>query len=66
MWALGLAADAYLPFKEAGDIFSREVGDRLLHEIIAPGSERPMAESFEAYRGRKLDPKALAIHLGLV
>ncbi len=66
MWALGLAADAYLPFKEAGDIFSRVVGDRLLREIIAPGSERPMAESFEAYRGRKLDPKALAIHLALI
>ena len=66
MWALGLAADTYLPFKEEGDIFSRKVGQRLLDEIIAPGSKRPMEKSFEIYRGRKLDPKALAIHLGLI
>lgn len=66
MWALGLAADTYLSFKEDGDIFSRKVGQRLLDEIIAPGSERPMAESFEIFRGRKLDPKALAVHLGLL
>jgi oligopeptidase A len=66
MWALGLSADTFLSFKEEGDIFSRKVGQRLLDEIIAPGSERPMAESFEIFRGRKLDPKALALHLGLL
>jgi oligopeptidase A len=66
MWALGLSADTFLSFKEEGDIFSRKVGQRLLDEIIAPGSERPMAESFEIFRGRKLDPKALAVHLGLL
>jgi oligopeptidase A len=66
MWALGLAADTFLSFKEEGDIFSRRVGQRLLDEIIVPGSERPMAESFEIFRGRKLDPKALALHLGLL
>lgn len=66
MWALGLAADARRVFDESGDIFSREVGERFVKEVLAPGSSRPMAESFRAFRGRDLDPKALAIHLGLI
>lgn len=66
MWALGLAADARRVFDESGDIFSRAVGERFVKEVLAPGSSRPMAESFRAFRGRDLDPKALAIHLGLI
>ena len=66
MWALALAADAEQVFEEDGDIFSRTIGMRYLKEIIAPGSSRPMAVGFEAFRGRKLDPNALALHLGLV
>ncbi len=66
MWALGLAADSFLVFKENGDIFSRNIGMCFLSEVIAPGSSRPMAESFEKFRSRKLDPRALAIHLGLI
>ncbi len=65
-WALGLAADSFLKFKEVGDIFSRTVGMLYLNEVIAPGSSRPMSESFRKFRGRDLDPKALAIHLGLL
>jgi oligopeptidase A len=66
MWALALSADAYRVFLEVGDIFSREVGQRFLREVLARGSSRPIAESFRAFRGRELDPKALAIHLGLI
>jgi oligopeptidase A len=66
MWALGLAADARAVFDEAGDIFSRTVGERFVAEVLAPGSSRPMAESFRRFRGRDLDPDALAIHLGLL
>ena len=66
MWALGLSADAFSVFKEAGDIFSRTVGMSYLDSIIVPGSSRPMAESFEEFRGRKLNPRALAMHLGLI
>ena len=66
LWALGLAADSYAVFKEAGDIFSPTVGQRYLDSIISPGSSRPMADGFEEFRGRKLNPRALAVHLGLI
>lgn len=66
MWALGLAADARCAFDESGNIFSPEVGGRFVAEVLAVGSGRPMAESFRAFRGRDLDSKALAIHLGLI
>ena len=66
MWALGLAADARRVFDESGDIFSSAVGERFVAEVLAPGSSRPMAESFRAFRGRDLAPKALAVHLGLI
>lgn len=65
-WALGLAADAFAAFEESGDIRSREVGMRLLTEVLEPGCSRPMAESFRAFRGRDLDPRALAKELGLL
>jgi len=66
MWALGLSADAFAVFEEAGNIRSRDIGRRFLKEILEPGCSRPMAESFRAFRGRDLDPKALAVHLGLI
>jgi oligopeptidase A len=65
MWALGLAADSFALFEERGNIFDRTIGETFMTEIIRPGSSRPMAESFLAFRARPLDPNALLRHLGL-
>ncbi len=65
MWADGLVADVFAAFTETGDVYSREVALRYLREILEVGASRPMVESFRAFRGRDLNPDALAVHLGL-
>ncbi len=57
LWAERLARDGFGLFREQG-IFNRQAGLRLLDEILAVGSSRPMAESWRAFRGRppELDP----------
>ncbi len=66
MWADGLVADVFAAFRESGDVYSRDVALRYLREILEVGASRPMVESFRAFRGRDLNPDALAVHLGLV
>ena len=57
LWAERLARDAFDLFEEQG-LFSRQAGERLAREILAVGSSRPMAESWQAFRGReaRLEP----------
>ena len=65
-WALGHSADAYGMFLESGDPFSPRIGQRYTKELLEPGSSRPMSESFRAFRGRDLDPKALLREFGVL
>lgn len=57
LWAERLARDAFHVFESEG-LFSREAGERLAREILSVGSSRPMAESWQAFRGReaRLEP----------
>jgi oligopeptidase A len=57
LWAERLARDAFEWFGEQG-LFQRTAGDHLAREILSVGSSRPMAESWQAFRGReaRLEP----------
>ena len=57
LWAERLARDAFHVFESEG-LFNREAGERLAREILSVGSSRPMAESWQAFRGReaRLEP----------
>ncbi|MCK3654584.1 oligopeptidase A [Pasteurellaceae bacterium Macca] len=64
LWAEVLSADAYSRFEEEG-IFSREVGQSFLDNILTRGgSEEPMV-LFERFRGRKPSLDALLRHKGI-
>jgi oligopeptidase A len=64
-WAEVLSADAYARFEEEG-LFSAEVGQAFLEEILQVGGSRPAMDSFIAFRGRKPQIEALLRHSGLV
>ncbi|MDH2997573.1 oligopeptidase A [Pasteurellaceae bacterium LFhippo2] len=65
LWAEVLSADAFGRFEEEG-IFSREVGQSFLDNILTRGgSEEPMV-LFERFRGRKPSLDALLRHKGIV
>jgi len=51
LWAERLARDAFELFRERG-LLDAGVGRRLREEILAVGGSRPMAESWQAFRGR--------------
>ncbi|MGX2975444.1 oligopeptidase A [Ursidibacter arcticus] len=64
LWAEVLSADAFSRFEEEG-IFSREVGESFLQNILTRGgSEEPMV-LFERFRGRKPTLDALLRHKGI-
>jgi len=63
-WAEILSADAFSVFAEKG-IFDAESGKLFLDNILAVGSSRSAAESFQAFRGRAPDAKALLVQCGL-
>jgi oligopeptidase A len=52
LWAERLARDAFRMFQEKG-LFDRQTGQHLAREILEVGSSRPMAESWQAFRGRE-------------
>ena len=51
LWAERLARDAFHVFQEQG-LFNRQAGQRLANEILEVGASRPMAESWQAFRGQ--------------
>ena len=57
LWAERLARDAFELFLDEG-LFDRATGERLAREILEVGASRPMADSWQAFRGREanLDP----------
>lgn len=63
-WAEVLSADAFSRFEEEG-IFNPETGQSFLKNILEVGGSRSAMSSFEAFRGREPDVKALLRHSGL-
>ncbi len=52
LWAERLARDAFQLFRERG-LLDAKTGRLLREEILAVGGSRPMAESWQAFRGRE-------------
>ncbi|MCX2863724.1 M3 family metallopeptidase [Paucibacter sp. PLA-PC-4] len=64
LWAEVLASDAWEAFEESG-VVNPSTGQHYLDCILARGGSRPMAESFEAFRGRQPTIDALLRQRGL-
>ena len=63
-WAEVLSADAFARFEEEG-LFSPQVGEDFLTQVLQQGGSRPAMESFVAFRGREPSVDALLRHNGL-
>ena len=64
LWAERLARDAFELFGERG-LFDRQTGRHLAREILEVGACRPMAESWQAFRGREADLEPLLAAYGV-
>jgi oligopeptidase A len=64
LWAERLARDAFELFRDQG-VFNREYGKKLAHEIFEVGGSRPMAESWQAFRGRQAQLEPLLEFYGV-
>jgi peptidyl-dipeptidase Dcp len=59
MWSEVLDADAFAAFAETGDIFNRDVAQKLYRHVLSAGGSRDPAELYIAFRGRLPKPEAL-------
>jgi peptidyl-dipeptidase Dcp len=60
-----LDADAFVAFKESGNVFDQATAARLRDTILAAGGSRDPAAAYEAFRGRLPSPDALLRKRGL-
>ena len=66
LWSEVLDADAFVAFEETGDVFNREMAQRLKEFIYSAGNLRDPVEAYTAFRGRLPTPQALLAKRGLV
>lgn len=59
LWAEVLDADVFEAFTATGNLFDRDLADRLRREVLAQGDARDPMQSFTAFRGREPDEAAL-------
>ena len=59
LWAEVLDADVFEAFTATGNLFDRDLADRLRREVLARGDARDPMQSFTAFRGREPDEAAL-------
>ena len=64
-WSEMLDSDAFLAFKETGDIFNREVAGRFEKEILSRGGSRDPLDMYIAFRGKEPGIDALLENRGL-
>lgn len=65
LWSEVLDADAFVAFEETGDVFNREMADKLKRFIYSAGNLRDPAEAYTAFRGRLPTADALLAKRGL-
>ncbi|MCZ2203947.1 M3 family metallopeptidase [Bartonella sp. A05] len=65
LWSEVLDADAFQAFEETGDVFDRELADRLKYFIYSAGGSRDPEELYKAFRGRLPSPEAMIQKRGL-
>jgi peptidyl-dipeptidase Dcp len=66
LWSEVLDADGFAAFTEAGDIFDRQVAERLRTHIYAAGNRTDPEAAYLAFRGRPASPEALLRKRGLI
>ncbi len=64
-WSEMLDADAFLAFKETGDIFNRDIASKFEKEILSRGGSRDPLEMYIAFRGKEPGIDALLENRGL-
>ncbi len=65
LWAEVLDKDAFMAFKETGDLFNPEVARKLREEVLSKGGTRPGMELYVNFRGREPSIQALLEARGL-
>ncbi len=65
LWAEVLDKDAFMAFKETGDLFNPEVAAKLRNEVLSRGGTRPGMELYVNFRGREPSIQALLEARGL-
>lgn len=66
MWSEVLDADAFAAFEETGDVFDRELAERLGRHIYASGGAMEPEDAYKAFRGKLPTPEAMLAKRGLV
>jgi peptidyl-dipeptidase Dcp len=59
LWSEVMDADTWRAFEESGDVFDRDLAQRMRRYILAPGNSTDRAEAFRQFRGR--DPQVEAL-----
>jgi len=65
MWSEVMDADAFEAFRETGDVFDRDMADRLLKYIYSAGGSRDPADLYVEFRGEMPKIEALLEGRGL-
>ena len=59
LWSEVMDADTWQAFEAAGNVFDRELAQRMRRYILAPGNSTDRAEAYRQFRGR--DPRVEAL-----
>ncbi|KLK94965.1 peptidase M3 [Microvirga vignae] len=65
LWSEVLDADAFMAFEETGDVFNKDMAEKLKRFIYSAGNLRDPAEAYTAFRGRLPTADALLAKRGL-
>ncbi len=61
-----LDADAFMAWKETGDIFNKEVSDKFKEYILSKGGTNDALEQYTRFRGKRPDMKYLLMQRGML
>ena len=64
-WSEMLDADAFVAWKETGDIFNKEVSGKFANYVLSHGGTNDAAEQYRRFRGKDPDMKYLLIQRGM-
>ncbi|MBR1625687.1 MAG: M3 family metallopeptidase [Bacteroidales bacterium] len=61
-----LDADAFMAWKETGDIFNKQVSDKFKEFVLSKGGTNDAAEQYRRFRGKDPDMKYLLMQRGML
>ncbi len=65
-WSEMLDADAFMAWKETGDIFNKQVSDKFKNFVLAHGGTNDADEQYLRFRGKKPELKYLLMQRGMI